>query len=58
MVEIIVGEAAKTSSVTNPNTVMSIKRHMGTSHKEHVNGKDYTPQEISSNDSSKFKSNC
>ena len=45
--EIIVGEAAKRQAVTNPDTVMSIKRHMGTSHKEHVNGKDYTPQEIS-----------
>ena len=44
--EIIVGEAAKRQAVTNPDTVMSIKRHMGTSHKEHVNGKDYTPQEI------------
>ena len=45
--EIIVGEAAKRQAVTNPDTVMSVKRHMGTSHKEHVNGKDYTPQEIS-----------
>lgn len=45
--EIIVGEAAKRQAVTNSDTVMSIKRHMGTNHKEHVNGKDYTPQEIS-----------
>lgn len=45
--EIIVGEAAKRQAVTNPETVMSVKRHMGTNHKEHVNGKDYTPQEIS-----------
>lgn len=45
--EIIVGEAAKRQAVTNPDTVMSVKRHMGTNHKEHVNGKDYTPQEIS-----------
>ncbi|MDD3026822.1 MAG: molecular chaperone DnaK [Erysipelotrichaceae bacterium] len=45
--EIIVGEAAKRQAVTNPDTVMSVKRHMGTSVKEHVNGKDYTPQEIS-----------
>ena len=45
--EIIVGEAAKRQAVTNPDTVMSVKRHMGTSHKEHINGKDYTPQEIS-----------
>lgn len=45
--EIIVGEAAKRQAVTNPETVSSIKRHMGTSYKEHVNGKDYTPEEIS-----------
>jgi len=45
--EIIVGEAAKRQVVTNKDTVSSIKRHMGTNHKEHVNGKDYTPQEIS-----------
>ena len=45
--EIIVGEAAKRQAVTNKETVMSIKRHMGTNYKEHVNGKDYTPQEIS-----------
>ena len=45
--EIIVGEAAKRQAVTNPDTVASIKRHMGTSYKEHVNGRDYTPEEIS-----------
>lgn len=45
--EIIVGEAAKRMAVTNPDTVSSIKRHMGTSYKAHVNGKDYTPEEIS-----------
>ena len=45
--EIVVGEAAKRQAVTNKDTVMSIKRHMGTSYKEHVNNKDYTPQEIS-----------
>ena len=45
--EIIVGEAAKRQAITNKETVMSIKRHMGTNYKEHVNGKDYTPQEIS-----------
>ncbi|MFV0395954.1 MAG: molecular chaperone DnaK [Coprobacillaceae bacterium] len=45
--EIIVGEAAKRQAVTNLDTVMSVKRHMGTSHKEKVNGKEYTPQEIS-----------
>ncbi len=45
--EIVVGEAAKRQAVTNKDTVMSIKRHMGTGYKENVNGKDYTPQEIS-----------
>ncbi len=45
--EIIVGEAAKRQAVTNKDTVSSIKRHMGTAYKEHVNDKDYTPQEIS-----------
>ena len=45
--EIIVGEAAKRQAVTNPDTVMSVKRYMGTDHKETVNGKSYTPQEIS-----------
>ena len=45
--EIIVGEAAKRQAVTNRDTVSSIKRYMGENHKESVNGKDYTPQEIS-----------
>jgi molecular chaperone DnaK len=42
-----VGEVAKRQSITNPNTIISIKRHMGTSHKVEVEGKEYTPQEIS-----------
>ncbi|HEY2421882.1 MAG TPA: molecular chaperone DnaK [Neobacillus sp.] len=42
-----VGEVAKRQAITNPNTIMSIKRHMGTAHKEEVEGKNYTPQEIS-----------
>ncbi|WML45361.1 molecular chaperone DnaK [Neobacillus sp. PS3-40] len=42
-----VGEVAKRQAITNPNTIMSIKRHMGTSHKVEVEGKDYTPQEVS-----------
>ncbi len=45
--EIIVGEAAKRQAVTNKDTVSSIKRHMGTNYKAHVNGRDYTPEEIS-----------
>ncbi|MBC6315365.1 molecular chaperone DnaK [Listeria grandensis] len=42
-----VGEVAKRAAITNPNTVASIKRHMGTDYKETVEGKDYSPQEIS-----------
>ncbi|WP_025729467.1 molecular chaperone DnaK [Atopobacter phocae] len=43
-----VGEVAKRQAVTNPNTISSIKRHMGEgSFKETIEGKDYTPQEIS-----------
>jgi molecular chaperone DnaK len=42
-----VGEVAKRQSITNPNTIMSVKRHMGTSHTEEVEGKKYTPQEVS-----------
>ncbi len=45
--DIIVGLAAKNQMVTNKNTIASIKRHMGTAHKEEVNGKKYTPEEIS-----------
>ncbi|MGN1390741.1 MAG: Hsp70 family protein, partial [Sharpea porci] len=45
--EIIVAESAKRQAITNPDTVSSIKRHMGTNYKVHVNGKDYTPEEIS-----------
>ena len=47
--EIIVGNAAKRQALTNPDTVSSIKRLMGTSDKVHINciNKDFTPQEIS-----------
>lgn len=46
--EIQVGDVAKRQAITNPNTVSSIKRHMGdASYREDVNGKKYTPQEIS-----------
>ncbi len=45
--EIIVGDAAKRQMVTNPNTVASIKRLMGTNQKTKVDGKEYTPEEIS-----------
>jgi molecular chaperone DnaK len=42
-----VGEVAKRQAITNPNTIISIKRHMGTAHKVEAEGKPYTPQEIS-----------
>ncbi|SDI94416.1 molecular chaperone DnaK [Salimicrobium halophilum] len=42
-----VGEVAKRQAITNPNTVQSIKRHMGTDYKVEIEGKEYTPQEIS-----------
>lgn len=45
--EIQVGEVAKRQAVTNPDTISSIKRHMGTDYKVTVEGKTYTPQEIS-----------
>ncbi|WP_044894749.1 molecular chaperone DnaK [Bacillus alveayuensis] len=42
-----VGEVAKRQAITNPNTIISIKRHMGTDYKVEIEGKQYTPQEIS-----------
>ena len=45
--EIIVGQKAKNQLITNPDVVYSIKRKMGTSEKVEVNGKKYTPEEIS-----------
>ncbi|MGG4264296.1 molecular chaperone DnaK [Peribacillus simplex] len=42
-----VGEVAKRQAITNPNTIISIKRHMGTNHKEVIEGKEYSPQEVS-----------
>ncbi|MFL2129622.1 molecular chaperone DnaK [Ruoffia tabacinasalis] len=45
--EIQVGEVAKRQAVTNPDTVSSIKRHMGDSYKVSMGDKEYTPQEIS-----------
>ena len=45
--EKIVGESAKRQALTNPNTVSSIKRKMGTDEKVELEGKKYTPEEIS-----------
>ncbi|AQU79129.1 MULTISPECIES: molecular chaperone DnaK [Planococcus] len=42
-----VGEVAKRQSITNPNTIQSVKRLMGTQEKVTAEGKDYTPQEVS-----------
>ena len=46
--EVLVGEVAKRQAITNPDrTIRSVKRHMGTEWKDNIDGKDYTPQEIS-----------
>lgn len=46
--ERLVGQVAKRQAITNPDkTIMSIKRYMGTNHKVKIDGKEYTPQEIS-----------
>ncbi len=45
--ERIVGDAAKRQAITNPNTKSSVKRLMGTSEKIELEGKKYTPEEIS-----------
>ena len=47
--ERLVGETAKRQAITNPDrTIASIKRYMGTNHKVEIDGKAYTPQDISS----------
>jgi len=45
--EIIVGDKAKRQALVNKDTVLSVKRHMGTNKKISANGKEYTPEEIS-----------
>lgn len=46
--ERLVGETAKRQAITNPErTISSIKRYMGTDHKTTIDGKDFTPQDIS-----------
>ena len=46
--ERLIGQIAKRQAVSNPDgTISSIKRHMGTTYKVNIEGKDYTPQEIS-----------
>ena len=57
--ETIVGAAAKRGAIANPDkTVISIKRKMGTSEKVEVNGKKYTPEEISAKILGKLKANA
>ena len=57
--ERIVGEPAKRQAVTNPErTISSIKTHMGTDYKVNIDGKDYSPQEISAIILQKLKSDA
>ena len=54
--EVLVGEVAKRQAITNPDrTIRSVKRHMGTSWKIDVDGKNYTSQEISARTLMKLK---
>lgn len=57
--ERLVGETAKRQAVTNPDrTVASIKRHMGESYKVTIDGKEYTPQDISAMTLAKLKADA
>ena len=57
--ERLVGETAKRQAITNPdNTVMSIKRQMGTNFKVKIDERDYSPQEISAMILSKLKADA
>ncbi|MBW3595548.1 MAG: molecular chaperone DnaK, partial [Actinobacteria bacterium] len=57
--EILVGEVAKRQAITNPDrTIRSIKREMGTDHKTEIDGKAWTPQEISARILMKLKSDA
>ena len=57
--ERLVGQVAKRQAVSNPDrTVLSIKRYMGTNHKVTIDGKEYTPQEISAMILSKLKADA
>src|SRR3974390_3170466 len=54
--EVLVGEVAKRQAITNPErTIRSVKRHMGTSWTIDIDGKSYTPQEISARIVGKLK---
>ncbi|HPF18640.1 MAG TPA: molecular chaperone DnaK [Bacillota bacterium] len=57
--ERLVGETAKRQAITNPErTISSIKRHMGSSHKSTIDGKEYTPQDISAMILTKLKTDA
>ena len=57
--ERLVGQVAKRQAITNPErTISSIKREMGTNYKVSIDGKDYTPQEISAMILSKLKADA
>ncbi len=57
--ERLVGETAKRQAITNPDrTIASIKRYMGTDHKVEIDGKSYTPQDISAMILAKLKSDA
>ena len=57
--ERMVGNVAKRQAITNPErTIASIKRHMGSDYKVNIDGKAYTPQEISANILQKLKSDA
>ncbi len=57
--ERLIGQVAKRQAVTNPDrTVSSIKREMGTSYKVNIDGKSYSPQEISAMVLSKLKADA
>ncbi|MGN1413785.1 MAG: molecular chaperone DnaK [Anaerovoracaceae bacterium] len=57
--ERLVGETAKRQAITNPDrTIASIKRYMGTDHKVSIDGKEYTPQDISAMILTKLKNDA
>ena len=57
--ERMIGQVAKRQAITNPDrTVISIKREMGTDYKVNIDGKSYTPQEISAMVLQKLKSDA